>query len=126
MKKLLIIIIVVATLGGLGYYAFKENTPVDDTKKLYISCGNHSESYEVYSNIDLEFAKGDDNCYLKLDVRNVDRNFVKLVSEKYFYFLDGSGKINDTVKDNDIYLVPGEEKILYGANKTTKFVFEYK
>ena len=38
-KKILLIIIPVLLIALLIYVAFKEITPLDDTKKLYINCG---------------------------------------------------------------------------------------
>ena len=38
--KVLIVILVLLVIGGVCFFAFQEITPVDDTKKLYITCNN--------------------------------------------------------------------------------------
>jgi len=96
MKKVLKIIIILAVISGIGgfiFYVFKEVTPIDDTKKLYVSCNSNKESYEVLSGTKISFASEDDNCKVDFEIRNVDRNYIKLKMPIYLYELDGNKEI---------------------------------
>ena len=77
-KKILLIIIPVLLIALLIYVAFKEITPLDDTKKLYINCGSTHENYDVLTGNKISFAPNDEKCKLNLEIRDVERNFVKL------------------------------------------------
>ena len=124
--KLIITIILLATIGGFIYYVFSEVTPVDDTKKLYISCQSTHKSYDVLSGNKETFAEKSEKCKLSFEIRNVDRNYIKLKTTDYFYELDGNNKINDNVTFNELYIAPSEKLIVYKLDKTTKYEFEYK
>ena len=129
MKKIktLIIVLIVLVIGGFIYYVFSETTPYDDTKKLYIRCNNNHKSYNVLNNDKYNFSKNDDKCKIKFEVRNVDRDFVKIKTNEYFYRSTNKGNIDD---DNspitEIYVEPGSVLVMYGIDKSTKFEFEYK
>lgn len=125
--KILIVILIIGAIGGFIYYVFSEVTPYDDTKKLYISCNSHHSSYNVLSSDKIEFAKNDDKCKVALEVRNVDRSFIKLKTENYYYGSKTNGSIDESDSPfNDIYVEPNKVLILYSLDKTTKFEFQYK
>ena len=94
-KKILLIIIPVLLIALLIYVAFKEITPLDDTKKLYINCGSTHENYDVLTGNKISFAPNDEKCKLNLEIRDVERNFVKLNSTLYLYKMDGNNNIID-------------------------------
>ena len=125
-KKILLIIIPVLLIALLIYVAFKEITPLDDTKKLYINCGSTHENYDVLTGNKISFAPNDEKCKLNLEIRDVERNFVKLNSTLYLYKMDGNNNIIDSSLSNEIYLNPNEHLVLYSMDKTTKFEFNYK
>lgn len=125
--KVLIIVLIVGAIGGFIYYAFREVAPYDDTKKLFISCNGHSKSYSVLSSDKIDFAQKDDKCKLSIEVRNVERTFIKLKAEGYFYGSKANGSIDDSDSPfNDIYVEPGRVLTLYSLDKSTKFEFQYK
>jgi uncharacterized protein YxeA len=126
MKKILkyIIITLIIILGG--YFIIKTIKPIDDTKKLYISCNSNSKNYKVLSGNSLTFSKNDNDCNVKLEVKNVDRTYLKLKADKYFYKVDGNGKIDLDSIGNDIFVEDSEQLVLYGYDQKTKFIFEYK
>ena len=74
----------------------------------------------------ISFAPNDEKCKLNLEIRDVERNFVKLNSTLYLYKMDGNNNIIDSSLSNEIYLNPNEHLILYSMDKTTKFEFNYK
>ncbi len=125
--KIAILIIILFAITGFIYYVFSEVTPYEDSKKLYINCNSYHKSYSVLSSDKIDFAKKDDKCGVLFEVRNVDRNFIKLKSEKYFYSANNNESINDKISPkNEIYVEPDKTTILYSIDKTTKFEFEYK
>lgn len=124
--KILIVILILLCIGGVCYYAFREITPVDDTKKLYITCNGKSQSYELYSSAKLKFASDDENCSLDIDVRNVERSYLKIVTNRNFYSLNGNQDIDINSLSENVYILPNEPKILYGLDKKTKFEFAYR
>lgn len=95
-------------------------------KELYISCNNISDSYEVYNNEKIHFASSDDKCKLNLEVRNIDRNFIKLNSTLYLYKVDKNMEVTDGSLSNEIFVAPNDKLILLSMDKNTKFIFEYK
>lgn len=95
-------------------------------KELYISCNNISNSYEVYNNEKIHFASSDDKCKLNLEVRNIDRNFIKLNSTLYLYKVDKNMEVTDGSLSNEIFVAPNDKLILLSMDKNTKFIFEYK
>ena len=129
MKKILKVIIILAVILGIGgfiYYVFSETTPIDDTKKLYVSCNNNHEHYDVLTGTKITFAEKSSDCKLDFDIRNVDRNYIKLKTSVYFYELDGNNNINENVTFNELFIAPNETLIVYTLDKTTKYEFQYK
>ena len=125
--KLLVLIVVIGVIGGFIYYVFKEVVPYDDTKKLYISCNSHHKSYSVLSSDKVNFQENDDKCALSIEVRNVDRQFIKLKTEKYFYSANNDGNVDEKASPkNEIYVEPDKTTVVYSLDKSTKFEFEYK
>ena len=125
--KIILSIVVIGVIGGFIYYVFREVTPYDDTKKLYISCNSHHKSYIVMSSDKVDFAKNDNKCGVLFEVRNVDRKYIKLKAENYFYTTNNDGNIDEkTSPKNEIYVEPDKTTVLYSLDKSTKFEFEYK
>ena len=125
--KILIGLLIVGAIVGFIIYVFSEVTPYDDTKKLYVSCNSNHKSYNVLSSDKIKVAEKDDKCKLSFEVRNVDRNFVKLRTDNYLYTSKTTGIIDiDNSPVNDIYVEPDRDLILYSLDKNTKFIFEYK
>ena len=124
--KILLIIMILLVAGGIVYYVFREITPLDDTKKLYISCNNHTESYDILSGTKIEFAKNIDKCKLSIEVRNVERNFLKLKTASYLYGSNSENKINDNGLFNEIYIESNKDLLVFALDKETKFEFQYK
>ncbi len=127
MKKVLYILLFVLIAGsifGVIYYVFSEVTPLDDTKKLYINCNNHHNSYNVLSGTIIDFAQNDNNCKLSLEVRDVERNFIKLKSTTYVF-----NTINDNINEigtYDIYIDSNAKQVLFKTDKKTKIEIMYK
>lgn len=124
--KILIPILIVGAIGGAVYFAFREITPIDDTKKLYISCNNHNESYDIISGDKIEFASNDEKCKLSIEVRNVERTFLKLKTSTYLYLSTSDEKVNDNGLFNEIYIDSNKDLLVFARNKETKFHFQYK
>ena len=124
--KIIIILIVLLLIVGVIYYAFREISPIDDTKSLYISCNSNNGKYEVISGTKILFAEKDSNCKLDLEVRNVDRNYIKIKSNIYLLTADGNNKINEGVTFNELYVDSNGKTIYYTRDQKTKFIFEYK
>lgn len=124
--KVLIVVLVLLIIGGICFAAFRKITPVDDTKKLYVTCNGNSASFDLYSSAKLTFAEKDEDCKLNIDVRNVERSFLKIVTNRNFYSLNGNQNIDINSLSENVYLIPNETKILYGLDKKTKFEFIYR
>lgn len=124
--KILIILLIIGLIGGIVYYVFREITPIDDTKKLYISCNNYNESYDILSGDKIEFAQNDEKCKLSLEVRNIERTFLKLKSNNYFYMSTSDNKVNDNGLFNEIYIESNKDLLIFSKDKDTKFHFQYK
>lgn len=125
-KVILFVSLIVLVSAVVVYMAFREITPLDDTNSLYIKCNNYSEKYEVYNGKKIEFATNDDKCKLNLEIRNIERNYIKLNSSFYLYKIDNSNKVVDGSLSNEIFINPKEELVLYAMDKETKFTFSYK
>lgn len=126
MKKILIIIIPVFVLLGTISYILLISKPVNDNKKLYISCNNKNNTYKLSSGSSLLFSENDDKCKLSFNVSDVDRTFLKLKFDKYLYPLDGNGQINENDISHTFFVLPDETLILYSYDKKTKFELKYK
>src|SRR5574344_1898768 len=126
MKTFLKIIIPLLVVGLIVYYSFRKITPVDDTKKVYISCNSYNSSYELYSGTNFKFSEKNNACYLEIEVMNVDRTYLKLKANKFLYSLDGNGKIDEDAISKDIFDTTDSTLTLYSYDKKTKFTFEYK
>ena len=109
MKKILKVALICLVVVLVGVFIWYKIKPSNDTKKLYMSCGNKSDS-----------------CKTDFEVMNVDNTYLKLRANKYFYSLDGNGKINEAKVSQDIFVLANEELVLYGIDKKTKYIFEYK
>ena len=125
MKKILKIALICLVVVLAGVFIWYKIKPSNDTKKLYVSCGNKSDNYNVLTGYELSFDKSD-ACKTDFEVMNVDNTYLKLRANKYFYFLDGNGKINEAKVSQDIFVLANEELVLYGIDKKTKYIFEYK
>ena len=73
----------------------------------------------------LEF-QNDNNVNLEIDVRNVERSYLKIVTNRNFYDLNGNQEIDINSLNENVYLIPNEKKVLYGLDKKTKFEFIYR
>ncbi len=125
-KGILIVSLIILVCFLVIYKAFEEITPLDDTNSLYIKCNDHSEKYEAYNGKKIEFAPDDSKCKLNLEIRNIERNYIKLNSTFYLYKIDNNNKVIDGSLSNEIFINPKEEQILYAMDKETKFIFSYK
>ena len=125
MKKILNVALICLVVVLAGVFIWYKIKPSNDTKKLYVSCGNKSDNYNVLTGYELSFDKSD--AYkTDFEVMNVDNTYLKLRANKYFYSLDGNGKINEAKVSQDIFVLANEELVLYGIDKKTKYIFEYK
>ena len=124
--KYIIIVIVILAIVYFVFNVFKEVTPYDDTKKLYIRCNSIHHSYAVLTGDNISFAEKSDDCKIDFEIRNVDRNFIKLKASSYFYQMDSNNEIDNLTISNDIYISPDKKLILYSKDKNIKFEFEYK
>lgn len=125
MKKILKVVLICLLVVLSGVFIWYKIKPSNDTKKLYVSCGNKSDSYNVLTGCELSFDKND-TCKTDFEVMNVDNTYLKLRASKYFYSLDGNGEINEAKVSQDIFVLADEELVLYGIDKKTKYIFEYK
>lgn len=129
MKKGYKIIIILGLLVGAGIIICQSFNVFDSTnheKKLYIHCNDLNEKYEVYNNQEIHFNNSSDVCKLNLEVRNIERNFIKLNSTLYLYKVDTNMKVIDGSLSNEIYVEPNNKLVLLSMDKKTKFVFEYR
>lgn len=125
MKKILKVALICLVVVLAGVFIWYKIKPSNDTKKLYMSCENKSDNYNVLTGYELSFDKND-ACKTDFEVMNVDNTYLKLRANKYFYSLDGNGKINEAKVSQDIFVLANEELVLYGIDKKTKYIFEYK
>ena len=123
--KFIIIGLIIALAIGFVFNVFRD-TSYDDTNKLVISCGKNHHSYSIITSDKISFAENDDSCKMNIEVRNVDRNFIKLKTSSYFYQKDSNDEIINETISRDIYVTPNEKLVLYSKDKNIKFEFEYK
>ena len=129
MKKafpLIIAFVVVAIIVGSLIYVFEERLPFDDTKKLYISCGGKHEKLAAVVESNQIIFDGKENCEMNIDIRDIQRENIKLKSNKYVYYTDAEGNIEDSASYYDIIVDAGSTLVVYGPDKTTKFTFQFK
>ena len=100
--------------------------PVDDTYKLYIKCNNHSEKYSVMINDEIKFATDDEKCALNLKVEDINRDYIKLNSNTFFYKINGRDLIDSLTLSYDVYVSSNSDLTLVGHDKDTRFEFSYK
>ncbi len=123
MKKFISLFITLLCIFGV-FLIYKYTRPIDDTKRLIIKCNGYTEKYDVMINKEIEFAS--DSCKLNLKIENIDRDFIKINSETYFYKMDGKGNIDKLTLSYDVYISSDESINLIGHDKETKFEFSYK
>ena len=125
MKKVIKIVIVLLCFLGV-FLVYNYIKPVDDTYKLYIKCNNHSESYSVMINDDIKFATDDEKCKLNLKVEDINRDYIKLNSNTFFYKINGRDLIDSLTLSYDVYVSSDSDLTLVGHDKDTRFEFSYK
>lgn len=125
MKKFISLFIVLLGIFGI-YLIYKYTRPIDDTKMLYIKCNGVSEKYDVMINDRIEFASGSDSCKLSLEIENIDRDFIKINSNTFFYKMDGKGELDKLTLSYDVYVSSDDSINLIGHDKETRFEFSYK
>lgn len=129
MKKIFPFIVLFLVIGGIIasiMYITMERIPIDDTKRLYINCDGKNEKYDLYLNDKITAFKGNDKCEIILNVRNIERNIIKLNSNRNVYYVNPEGKIDETGTYHDIVVESNTKVIVYGTDKTTKLIFQYK
>ena len=125
MKKILKIVLICVAVILAGLFIWYKIKPVNDTKKLYVSCENRNDNYNVLTGYELTFDKSE-SCKTDFEVMNVDNTYLKLRANKYFYSLDGNGKISEAKVSQDIFVLANEELVLYGIDQKNTYIFEYK
>ena len=129
MKKIfpyLILFVIVGVIIGSIFYIFEEQLPFDDTKRLYANCGLKHEKVPAIVESDVVLFEGKGECEMKISIRDVQRESIKLKSEKYIYYTDADGNIDERSSNYDIVVSADETLIVYGPDKTTKFTFQFK
>ncbi len=109
----------------IGFFFFYNSTPDNDNKKLYIKCKNVSEEYEVYTNLDFIFAKGNKECKLEVVITNVDEDFVK-IDTKYLWGSNYDNTMDESEPNTANIILLNKKTTLYSYDKKTKYIFEYK
>lgn len=125
MKKIFTLFLVLFGILGV-VLIYKYTRPIDDTKMLYIKCNGITEKYDVMINDKIEFASNNDSCKLNLEVKNIDRDFIKVNSNTYFYKINGNNEIEKLTLSYDVYVSSDESVKLIGHDKETVFEFSYK
>ena len=125
MKKFIKIVIILLCFLGV-FLVYNYIKPVDDTYKLYIKCNNHSEKYSVMINDEIKFATDDEKCALTLKVEDINRNYIKLNSNTFFYKINGRNLIDSLTLSYDVYVYSDSDLTLVGHDKDTRFEFSYK
>ncbi|MDD4406527.1 MAG: hypothetical protein PHF30_00600 [Bacilli bacterium] len=125
MKNFLQFIIPLLIIIVIGCIMFFNSTSYDDTKKLYIKCDNVSEKFDVYSNLEITFAKKNDACKLDIEISNVDQEYVK-INTKYLWGLNYDNTIDDSEPNTSNIISINKKTTLYSYDKKTKYIFEYK
>lgn len=125
MKKFISLFVVLLGIFGI-VLIYKYTRPIDDTKKLFIKCNGISEKYDVMINDIIEFASDSDVCKLNLEVENIDRDFIKINSNTYFYKMNGKGELDKLTLSYDVYVSSDDSLYLIGHDKETRFEFCYK
>ena len=129
MKKIIKYIITGLILVGIVsfiIYVFKEATPYEENNKLHIKCGGNHTSLEVYLDEKFTIFENDPKCKLSFKVKNIERTYIKINSDDYFYRLRSDGRVDDTGTYTDVIVEPSSSVVMYGKDKTTKFEFQYK
>lgn len=126
MKKLLFIMLPIILVGGIVMYILLVSKPINDNKRLYISCNNKSDSFKLSSGEEFVFSEKNNDCKLNFNISNVEREFLKLKFEGYLYPLDGNGDINEKDISQNFSILPNETLILYSLDKETQFKLDYK
>ena len=109
----------------IGFFFFYNSTPDNENKKLYIKCKNVSEEYEVYTNLDFIFAKGNKECKLEVVITNVDEDFVK-IDTKYLWGSNYDNTMDESEPNTANIILLNKKTTLYSYDKKTKYIFEYK
>lgn len=125
MKNFLQFIIPIGVIFIIGAIFFLSERPIDDEKKLYVSCNDITEKFDVYSSTTFVFSKKNEACKLDVEVSNVDRNYVK-INTKYLWRLKENQEIDDSEPRKANIISLNKKTILYSYDEKTKYIFEYK
>ena len=125
MKNFFQFLIPLLVIGGIGFFLMKSNDADNGEQKLYVKCNNNSQKFKVVSDIEIDFAEGDEACHLKMKIENVDQEYLRF-SSAYLWRLNPLGEIDETEPRAVNFVQANEEVTLYSFDKKTKYTFEYK
>ena len=68
----------------------------------------------------------DDTYKLNLKVEDINRDYIKLNSNTFFYKINGRDLIDSLTLSYDVYVSSNSDLTLVGHDKDTRFEFSYK
>ena len=77
-------------------------------------------------NYEIKFATDDEKCALNLKVEDINRDYIKLNSNTFFYKINGRDLIDSLTLSYDVYVSSNSDLTLVGHDKDTRFEFSYK
>lgn len=117
--------VVLFVLFCLGIYVlFDYIKPVDATMNLYISCNNYSKKYDVFVGDKFDF--GNESCFADFEILDINNNYIKLRSSKYFFKTKTDGGYDNHILSYDVYVPSDGNVVLIGSDKKTIFEFSFK
>ena len=127
MKNFLQFMIPLAIIMGAFFLMMHFSNSKDSDYKLYIKCnGKQTQSFALYSGIQLEYKHKTDECKLDLEVENVSSEYLKFNTSEYLLEETVTGAINEDDPRKVHIVVAGTDYHLYSMDTKTKFTFQYK
>ncbi len=118
-----IVPILIILVGGILFYIYSK--PIDTTKKLYIKCDNYKEKHDLYSLLEIPFAKKSEKCKLDIKISAVESGYVK-IETSYLWSEDPATRSEMAEAKQDNIISHNEENVFYSLDGNTKYIFEYK
>lgn len=119
MKKIIKIILIILILALLGYYIYINVIPRKEKLKLYINYENENIAEVINVGKVLKINN------IEFKITDIDRNYIKIKSNKYIYELINEKKDDSTIT-NIIIVEREKEKSVFLNNNNNEIVFEYK
>ncbi len=125
MKNFMQFLIPIGLIIIVGFVLIASKPKINSEKKLFVKCSNQAESYEVHSNLELNFAEKKEQCALLIKVTNVREDYIK-IKTKYMLSVDEDGNIDEDHPKYETIIPYDKEVTLYTYENQIKYTFEYR